>query len=489
MLASVGVGGFLISQNWDVLASLARIDGKMPAAPGIVDEDEPTIYDPATAKSIATIPDSREDLSELDPQEFPEVDVDEVMTHPIGLADDSDNVDGVPSIDTNTEPPTDTNTSEVDPKMEVNENPKPDANVVTLDESQLARFRRHIERAQRSIYRREKSVAAKSLRLAEEVLEEVRESENDAFNPGQAPIVGMAADTKEILELVGGFWVQVVASSQEIPGGQEIEIGEQIIALIEADQEKFMVRNAGSNVTYHYHYCPPGLAMALAVQGSIPDVPTWSKQQAAFYAVDQLNGANHRIKIEAFLAIAEEANHDCSGIRRYCEFEFGTVGVPSEKIEIASRDELDEALADFRTENEYTDPKKLDPGVAGMLAEMLLQIESVNFEQHVAFLEEARKLAIRAGEVSKAEDAIVELDHFAEIDLANLMCDSLIDISKAKLTQWQRRALIERGIPFLKSEYGGRAKRKSTLLLAKQLAKIAQLDGMTDAIRRLNQMN
>ena len=507
MLALLGAGGVLIFQNWDDLARLGGIGENIPAAPGIVQEDELTTYIPTSPNPNTKVTNAEKKLPELNLNDLPDVNIDEIVERPqasvgtprlpenenarlarikerlaeMGRAETSARLKGKPESGVDA--------TAFNPSAESKNTANPDSNFVELDQSQLVRLRRHIERAQRSIYRREKSAAARLLQSAEGVLEEVRKNVNDSFAPESAAVVRMVADTKEVFELVGGFWDQVVASCQRIPGGQEIRIGEQVVALIEADPEKFIVRNAGSNITYRYHFCPPGLAMALAAQGAIPDIPTWSKQQAAFYAVDQLGGANHQSEIEACLRIAEEANHDCSGIRRYCEFELSTVGIPPEKLEIGLQNEFDDALVDFRTKHDYADPEQLDPSVAGKLAESLLYSDSSNFQQRFALIEEARKLAIRGGEVSKAEDAVIELDHFAKIDRANLMCDSLMEISKGKLTQKQRRALMERAIPFLKSDYGGMAKSESQRSLTKQLIKMAESNGMTDAIRRLNQLD
>jgi hypothetical protein len=150
---------------------------------------------------------------------------------------------------------------------------------------------------------------------------------------------------------------------------------------------------------------------------------------------------------------------------------------------------FNEGIAEVRAENDYTDIAKLSPGTAGMLAELLLQIDSQNFEQHVILLEEARRLGIRGGEAAIVEDAIIELDNFAQIDRADLMCDSFIELASSELTTSQRRSLMEQAIPFLKSKLADSAKPKSREKLLIQLTDIATAYGMTDAARRINQLN
>jgi uncharacterized membrane protein len=293
----------------------------------------------------------------------------------------------------------------------------------------------------------------------------------------------------EILDLLEGFWRQVANSSQSIRGGQEIAVGEQIVGFLEATDEEVTVRNAGSNITYQYYFCPPGLAVELALKGAIPDIPEWSKQLAVFYAINQVDGVDHSDKIDELLDIAEEAGHDCDGIRHFAEFEFGKLGKPASKIELPDKNELDEAVAEFRAESSYENIRKLTQGMAGMYSEFLMQIDSPNFQQHVAFLEEARKLAIAGGEASKVEDAILEMDVYAKIDAADLLCESFIEIAKGKLTELQARDLVERAIAFLKSNFGKSADARDRKTLATSLLKIANANQMLDVIRRLNQLD
>jgi len=248
-------------------------------------------------------------------------------------------------------------------------------------------------------------------------------------------------------------------------------------------------KHAGSNVTYQFAFCPPGLAVALAEQGAVADIPTWNKQLAAFYAVDQvINEKDHAEKIDKLLKESEAAGHDCDGIRHYSEFSFGAIGVPTEKIAMPNKRKFKEAIAEFRDQNQYDDPAGISPGTALMLSELLLQIDSPNFEQHVALLEEARRIAIQMGDASAAEDAILELANYAKIDQANLTCETYLEMANGPLTSQQRRTLCERAIPFLKSKLANDAKVRTRQNLIKNLDEFATAYNMVDIGRRVAQI-
>ncbi len=516
MLIMAGVGAFLIYQNRDALMQLGGVDPKAPIGPGVVKNDDAKNNAPVVGKTDGskteggkTDVDQTEvgsnagpdpaDESEPGPpgkSKLPAFDLD---SFPELTETDIANVMDVGDQNPDNMKPGELNPDKLNPDddsspemVDVSEDPvddPTDKKEVKLDDAQLAKIRRHLQRARRSMYRHNNPAALDSIRTAKEVVQQVRTSNDQIFVLDQQPVVGLVDESYEIVDLLEGFWRQVSNSSQAIRGGQEIVVGEQIVGFLEANAESVTVRNAGSNITYQYYFCPPGLAVELALQGAIPDIPEWSKQLAAFYAINQFDGVDHADKIEELLKVAEDAEHDCKGIRHFATFEFGNIGKPAAKIELPKKGELDKAVAEFRAESNYTDVRKLDQGMAGMHAEFILQIDSPNFEQHVAFLEEARQLAIAGGEASKAEDAVLELDIYAKIEPADLLCESFIEIAKGTLTELQARELMERAITFLKSSSGKSAPLKDRKMLATRLAKIAQSNSMLDAMRRLSQLD
>ena len=507
MLVLTGVGAFLIYKNKDTLFDLVAVAKDSPAGPGIVKE-KPVIPDavvPAIGgsekeKGLPNKTDySVSSFPTLDLDALPELDEHAVLAHPETQAATMRNEDQLAQVIANEKERI--GVVESEKKMEPGVKPtgsaadsvpeeEPEGPLVKFDDFQLSKIRRHLERASRSIERHELDAATTAIDYANSVRAEVAIEPNSHFDSVQAPVAQLVEETKEIHDLVVGFWAQVVASCQDIPGSQEIEASGQKIAYLEADESQVIVRHAGANVTYEYKFCPPSLAVALATQGAIADIPTWGKQLAAFYAVDQVvNGKDHSEKIDELLKVAESAGHDCSGIRHYAQFKFGKIGVPDKKIEMPNKRTFKETIAEFRKENQYGDPAKVSPGTGIMIADLLLQVDSPNFEQHVALLEESRIIGIQIGEASITEDAIIELAKFAEIDQANLTCESFIEIAKSQLTSRQRRTFAERAIPFLRSELAGGAKLRTRQSLAKKLADLATAYNLVDISRRVNQID
>lgn len=499
MLVMAGVGGFLIYQNFDSILKLGGVNPDAPLAPGLVtDKNEPNELQPnddaplenetgvaELDKSSATPANQPEEtvrpLPEFDLNKLPEL-----TESDVAKVRDSNDVqpDDVPSDDEM--PDIDGMADGRDGESEMKE--VSGQTIVRFDESELAEIRRDLQRARRSLFRREKNHARNAIDNAQDILDRVVTSEEFVIAPEQKPVARLIADTSEILDLIDGFWRQVVASSKSIPGGQEIRIGEQVVGFLEGDDDQVTVRNSGTNITYEYYFCPPGLATSLALQGAIADIPIWSKQLAAFYAVNAVDGIDHRQKIDELLKVAEDAGHDCSGIRHFADFQFGQIGKPEIPVLPPNGETVDEAVAAFRAESNYDDPEKLEPGMAGLHAEFLLQLGSPNFDQQVALLEEARRLAIQGGEASKLEDAILEMEIYAQIDAPDLMCKSLIELTKGKLIPEQRRPFMERSIAFLNSSNGQMADARDRKSLVSRLKKIAQSERMLDATRRLNQI-
>jgi hypothetical protein len=505
MLVVTGVGGFLIYQNKEVLLDLVDVAKDSPAGPGVVKEKEVTDAavnaiggDKEKNGSGESSENSISNVTALDLDSLPEVDEEAVLAHPETQAATGRNekqlarviesekdrigiAESAKAMDSNALA---SNSTESSMPEEIPQGP-----LVKFDDFQLSKIRRHLQRATRSIERHELDVASTAIDYANSVRAEVAVEPNSHFDSEQAPVARLVEETKEIHDLVEGFWEQVVASCQDIPGSQEIEASGQKIAYLDADESQVIVRHAGSNVTYEYEFCPPSLAVALATQGAIADIPTWDKQLAAFYAVDQVaNGKDHHKKIDKLLSEAESAGHDCDGIRNFASFSFDEIGVPDKKIEMPNKREFKTIIAEFRKENQYENPDKVSPGTGIMIADLLLQIDSPNFEQHVALLEESRRIGVQIGEASYAEDAIIELSKYADIDEANLTCDSFLQIAKSQLTSRKRRMLCERAISFLKSDLAGEAKLRTRQSLAKKISEFASAYNMVDISRRINQI-
>ncbi|MGB1931232.1 MAG: hypothetical protein ACPHO8_18140, partial [Mariniblastus sp.] len=127
-------------------------------------------------------------------------------------------------------------------------------------------------------------------------------------------------------------------------------------------------------------------------------------------------------------------------------------------------------------------------GRALMAAQALEDQLTDDVAQNVVFLEEIRKLGMRSGDSGIVDDAIREIGNLSQVNVANLWCDSYLVMADSELSVSQRRGLMEVAIPFLKSNLGQKSKLKTREQLVQALSKLAQVYGMADAARRLNQV-
>ena len=502
------VYSYLDNSYLDKILAAGGVDPNSPSAPGIIDEEAKGGASADQDSSNSDSGSEEKSLPKIDFDSIPELDVDSVMSHEatnkatgrtkkqnqkiaarLAKQNEMSKGDPKPNIKRQAKPP-----KMADPQMADATTPKstesdaPSKNL-SMDNATLARFRRHIQRARRSLFRRDKGVTFDEIFVAEEILNDVGSTLASDYAPEYEPIVKLVASTKEVANLIDGFWQQVISSCGEITGGQEIQVGEQIVGFIEGDAEKLIVRKSGSNITYKYHFCPPGLAVAMAKEGTIKDVPTWEKQLAAFYAVNQLMGSNYLAQVDKHLAVADDAGHDVELIRHYANFDFAKLGRPKTKIEMPSKNTLKELTAEFREEYGYERVRALKPKDAVTNANLLFRVQSPNFEQHFALLDEARQLAIRGGNAFMVEDAVIEMGIYADIEKPMILCESFSELAKSKkLDQRQYRSLMEVAIPFLRSEEAKSIKPKVFQALFKRLMQIAKEYEMRDSALRLQQL-
>ena len=363
---------------------------------------------------------------------------------------------------------------------------KPGTRLVSLDQGQLSVIRRDIERGYRSLFRRENALAEECFGSASAFLDSV--VGNDAqLVAEQQSLADRIHDFPKLKTDIEGFWDQVKKSADSISGGTEIAVGSQIASFLESKPESVILRRMGANIEYSYSFCPSGLAVVLAERGMIEDIPTWNMQKAAFTSIDQMRGINHSAIVDKYLAIAEDAGHDCSYLRRIKTLNID-IGRPENKLEPASEKDLHPATDSFRKTHDYREPKKLDKNKALELAgELFIQTET-DVEQRLALLEEVRLLAIQAGSASIAEDAIYEIEVFGEINRGQVTCKTFENIARKKLEPLEARQLIERAIGFLKSELATSAKKNSRFRLKDRLFEHAERHEMHDALRRLKQI-
>lgn len=492
MVSMLAGGCYLIFANWSVFENLGRVGGvKDPTSLDAGDQD-------STGLKPIVSPTDETDDSDVDARPLPKIDLtkleelDEsvVMSNPdrSGLVDGKDDDDDM-TMDSD-DAVVDKEVDMVDRKNpDPSKVPKPDASVpVKFTEAQMAQYARYINRARISLFRRDKARASRAIENAKRIRVEVGLEPGVRFVEEQAAVASLADELTEVYDLFDGFWSQVIASSTAISGGQELKAANQIVSFVEADQDKVILRNAGSNITYQYSFCPPALAVVLAEQGSIKDIPTWNKQLAAFYALNQAGGVNYKNQIDTLLRGAEAAGHSCDSLRHFANFDFDALAQPVKKVKFPNKKAQLDGILSFRTEQEYKVVSDLSPGRAVMAAQALEGRLSNDVGQDVIYLEEIRKLGVRSGDALIVDDAVGELDRLSLVNGANLICESYLEMANSELSVSQRRGLMEVAIPYLKSKFSRKAALKPREDLVRALAKLAQAYGMVDSARRLSQV-
>jgi hypothetical protein len=489
MVSMLAGGCYLIFVNWSVFENFGGVaGGKDSTSLDAGDQDS------AGLNPIVSPTDGADD-SDVDARPLPKIDLTklEELDESVGMSkpNRSGLVDGKDDDDDMT---MDSDDSVVEKEVDRNNPdpskvPKPDVSVaVKFNEVQLAQYARYINRARISLFRRDKARAGRAIENAKRIRGEVGSEPGVRFVEEQAAVASLADELTEVYDLIDGFWSQVIASSTAISGGQELNAANQIVSFVEADQDKVILRNAGSNITYQYSFCPPALAVVLAQQGSIKDIPTWNTQLAAFYALNQTGGVNYKNQIDTLLREAEAAGHSCDSLRHFANFDFSAFAKPVKKVKFPNKKAQLDGILSFRTEQEYKAVSDLSPGRAIMAAQALEGRLSNDVGQDVIFLEEIRKLGVRSGDALIVDDAVGELDRLSSVNGANLICESYLEMANSELSVSQRRGLMEVAIPFLKSKFSRKAKLKPREDLVRALAKLAQAYGMVDSARRLNQV-
>jgi hypothetical protein len=165
--------------------------------------------------------------------------------------------------------------------------------------------------------------------------------------------------------------------------------------------------------------------------------------------------------------------------------DFSKLGKSIAKQSLLSASQIQSQMQDFEEAHGKLDPKRARPSEAELLATTLLTEVPQEPKLQIAYLEQARQLAIRSGNAFLLEDIVLELDLLAKIETAEVLVESMLELSEQKLTENQARHLMETAIPYLKA---GAAKVSNGKKLANQLYKIAERAGFVDSQRRLSQL-
>lgn len=97
-------------------------------------------------------------------------------------------------------------------------------------------------------------------------------------------------ETQRLGKLLGSleaFWAAVREGMRRLEGAEELCLGDRRVLVVEADQRRLIVRDAGRNVTYAIEDLPRQLALALAMRALPNGQPATNLYLGSFLAVDK----------------------------------------------------------------------------------------------------------------------------------------------------------------------------------------------------------
>ena len=103
---------------------------------------------------------------------------------------------------------------------------------------------------------------------------------------------GMIDRLQLLHEYVGEFWTVVAEGMQQLNEQGELPLGERIVSVVEANQERILIRDRGRNREFARMELPPKLAQAIAENRLDKESPENKVCLGAFLAVDPDSSPN-----------------------------------------------------------------------------------------------------------------------------------------------------------------------------------------------------
>ncbi len=345
-----------------------------------------------------------------------------------------------------------------------------------------------LRQIRRSMFRRDRESVSRNVTETQRRIDKLLDPSLISLNPSQQRLRKHFEATKSAVDLLDGFWAQVVSSSLAMEGGQEISLNEQTVGFVEGTEEYVILRVAGSNINFRYEFLPPGLAVKIAEIGAINDVPSWRMSLAAFLGLQNDPQERHADRIEELIAQSVADGHDDTLLREFLNDDFSDIAVAT-KLKLPSEAEISELLQDFQTAENSQSPTRVKPQLANRLANRLMTMIPDTQTRAIAYLYHARELATQAGNAFLVEDATSVLADRADVDRGELLLASMLELSKNRLDATQSRNLMETAIPVLKSVPVSAGNKQKIKELAQRLNGLAETHQFLDAQRRISQLN
>jgi hypothetical protein len=211
------------------------------------------------------------------------------------------------------------------------------------------------------------------------------------------------------------------------------------------------MRAQGFNIRYQREYIPVELAIKIAEQGAIPDIPSWRLYLSAFLAT-QLNGhLQYQDRIAEMLELSIEDGQDVSGIQDFLSFradprslklkaempDMSAIAAVTRKVQDNSSGLLGVQMDELKLDELYDFWIKWEflwfSFVHDSDDQPELEGEKPLIHTSLALLHNAIQVAIMAKDAAKLEEAIVELGYLTGQNTDKLFLEHLTKIATQKL--------------------------------------------------------
>jgi len=332
--------------------------------------------------------------------------------------------------------------SETRAPEESTENVRPSPNAIDLTDPQMHSIRFLFQRARNEMKRGRLESAAKQYDMVESIFE------GQKIHLDQISLTKELKNGRGMIRHLEGFFKHVKLSARKITGGDlEPEPG-TIIGFVEGRQHDVVLR-FGENVAIPYQSLSPGLAMALGAKKGALNVPSWRLDQAAYRIIHTEPTPESNAKTEELIAASEADEYDASAIRGFWTSKTADI-FPEATMTAISRQDMKPLTAELRN-NKYKNVDRVDPQLAGQFATAFSSVAYKDPTMRIVALNEAIRLAERAGDAGQMLDLVDELNNWTEVDTAKMKSDGFTKMVKKFSRGVDPRPIGDAFYEFLKS--------------------------------------
>lgn len=371
-----------------------------------------------------------------------------------------------------------------------NSNSTDETRPVELPPAQLRHLDRQFHGAWRSLFTRDSKTFATRLLACKTILGDGNPSQPLSLVRRQQSVAKSVKSLEDIAKYYQKFWDRVNKSSNAIVGNRVIEVGEQMLGFVEADDRGVLLRNEGINIRYDFVFLPSGLAVALVESGDIDNTALWNLELATVYAIHRETPFSYSAKINECLSSAEAGGYDVQFVHDFLDAQFEFLGPVDDKKEYQQVIKgTSPSIESFRKSSDYVSVDRLPQSRLNPIANDLWNLATESTEDEILVMHELLEVSIQAGDVLRADDAINQLSRVATCDEAALRCRVYRELGKNIGTDFQSRMLVESGIRVLLSIKSSSKKIKDADRLFLELQQVAKRFRWMDVVRRLDQLN